>query len=132
MTYVVDTHSFVFFASGNRKRLGTASRRIFDQAALGKGTLCLPSVVLFEIAQLVERGVLKASMPWDAWVALVRRAGFLRVEPLEMDDVLRAASLSFLVDPFDRLIVGTALRLGAPLITADERISRSGVVQVVY
>jgi PIN domain nuclease of toxin-antitoxin system len=132
MIHVTDTHSFVFFVTGNRKRLGAASRRAFEQAARGKGTICLPSVALFEIAQLVERGRLKSSMPWDAWVALARRSAFLQIEPLTLEDVLRAASLSFLVDPFDRFIVGTALRLGAPLITADERITESGVVDVVH
>jgi PIN domain nuclease of toxin-antitoxin system len=37
-----------------------------------------------------------------------------------------------LVDPFDRLIAGTAIRLDAPLITGDERIRASGLVRTIW
>ncbi len=41
-----------------------------------------------------------------------------------------ARSLRALADPFDRLIAGTALRLGVPLISADARIAASAVKTV--
>ena len=47
-------------------------------------------------------------------------------------DVREARGLTALVDPFDRLIAGTALRLDAPLLTLDERIRRSGLVRTVW
>ena len=37
-----------------------------------------------------------------------------------------------LSDPSDRLIVGTALALGLPLITADSTITASGLVPIVW
>jgi PIN domain nuclease of toxin-antitoxin system len=36
------------------------------------------------------------------------------------------------VDPFDRLIAGTAIRLDAPLITGDELIHASGLVRTIW
>jgi PIN domain nuclease of toxin-antitoxin system len=35
-------------------------------------------------------------------------------------------------DPADRMIVASALSLGAPLVSKDERIKRSGVVQTIW
>jgi PIN domain nuclease of toxin-antitoxin system len=47
-------------------------------------------------------------------------------------DVREARGLAALVDPFDRLIAGTAIRLDLPLITGDERIRTSGLVRTVW
>ena len=41
--------------------------------------------------------------------------------PLELGHVSEARSLPSLRDPFDRLIAGTAIALGVPLITPDTR-----------
>ena len=35
-------------------------------------------------------------------------------------------------DPMDRIIAATALTEGIPLVTADERIRRSGVVRTIW
>ena len=46
------------------------------------------------------------------------RPGF-PLEALTPEDVDEARGLGMLIDPFDRLIAGTALRLGLPLMTND-------------
>ena len=44
--------------------------------------------------------------------------------PLEAEDALEAATLHAVhADPFDRFIVGAALRTGAQLVTADAKIA---------
>jgi PIN domain nuclease of toxin-antitoxin system len=50
---------------------------------------------------------------------------------LDWLDVNEARSVS-LTDPFDRLIVGTAVRLDMPLITRDQQIVESGLVQTIW
>ena len=81
---------------------------------------------------LLERGRLRAPLRWEAWVTMVGSTPGIVVEPLTLGDVATARSIGALVDPFARLITSTALRLGAPLITADERISASGIVEIVW
>jgi len=54
------------------------------------------------------------------------------IEPLVWDDIREVRGLAELLDPFDRLIAGTAIRLDAPLITGDERISASGLVRTIW
>jgi len=46
--------------------------------------------------------------------------------------VIEARALPTLRDPFDRLIAGSAIALGVPLISLDPRIAGSGRLQVVW
>jgi len=50
---------------------------------------------------------------------------------LEWLDVDAARTLPF-SDPYDCLIAGTALRMGLPLITQDEEIVESGLIETVW
>ena len=52
------------------------------------------------------------------------------IEPLEWQDIKEARLLPFR-DPADCLIVGTAIRLGYPLITKDQEIVDSGLVETI-
>ena len=92
----------------------------------------VPTVCLFEIAQLEDKGVLRLGVPFEAWCDLVERAPGLVVMPLERRHVSEARALPALRDPFDRLIAGTAVALGIPLVTADARIATHGRVQVLW
>jgi len=46
--------------------------------------------------------------------------------------VIEARALPTLRDPFDRLIAGSAIALGVPLISPDPQIAGSGRLQVVW
>ncbi len=131
MTYLVDAHAFVWWATGKRA-LGRSAARVFARAERGLDELRLPSVAAFEIALLEERGRLKSALPWRQWLAALESTPGLSVEPLLLADVARARDLGALVDPFDRLVAATALRLECALITADERVTESGLVPVVW
>lgn len=53
--------------------------------------------------------------------------------PLTIEIASMAASLPDPIrDPADRLIVATALLQGVPLVTKDDRIRRSGVVETIW
>jgi PIN domain nuclease of toxin-antitoxin system len=47
------------------------------------------------------------------------------MEPLLPEDVDEARALAGLRDPFDRIIAGTTIRLGLPLLTRDEVMTQS-------
>jgi PIN domain nuclease of toxin-antitoxin system len=130
--YVSDTHPLIFYLTGQNKRLGRAAARIFRRLERGLDEVRLSSASLFEISILMERGRLKAPLGWDAWLTVVRTTPGLGVEPVSIEDVSCARELPALIDPFDRLIAGTAVRLAVRLITFDQRISDSGAVEVVW
>ena len=105
---------------------------IFRRAEEERDRVHVPAVCFFEIALLLERGRIRSHLDFDAWHDLVAEHPSLPVERLGWDDIRGARALTGLVDPFDRLIAGTAMRLEVPLLTNDERIRRSGLVRTVW
>jgi PIN domain nuclease of toxin-antitoxin system len=132
MTYVTDTHPLVFFASGNAARMSRKCAQIFRRAEQQRDRVHIPIVCFFELAILLERRRVKSSLSFDDWHDRVAQFPGLPIEPLVWEDIREARGLVGLVDPFDRLIAGTAVRLDAPLITGDERIRASNLVRTIW
>jgi PIN domain nuclease of toxin-antitoxin system len=131
-TYLADTHALLGHLCGRARSLGATAGRVLARAERGQGDVRVSVLSLWEAALLAERGRIRLNGGWNAWADAVARLPGLRVEDLTLDDVAHARAFPSLADPADRLIVGTALRLGATLLTADERITRSGVVPVAW
>jgi PIN domain nuclease of toxin-antitoxin system len=129
---VIDTAPLVAYLAGGRGSLGTAARRFLRGAESGALRVAVPTICLFEVGQLEERGRLKLGVPFERWCDLVEAAPALVVMSLERLHVSEARALPALRDPFDRLIAGTAVAAGLPLITRDARITMSGRVRVVW
>jgi PIN domain nuclease of toxin-antitoxin system len=132
MTYVTDTHALVFFASGNAARMSRKCARIFRRAEQQLDRVHIPIICFFEVAMLMERGRVKSPLSFDDWHNRVAQFSGLPIEPLVWEDIREARGLASLIDPFDRLIAGTAIRLDAPLITGDERIRSCRLVRTVW
>jgi len=132
VTYVADTHALVFFATGELRRMSRRCRTIFRRAEEERDRVHVPAVCFFEIALLLERGRIRSRIDFEEWHDRVAAHPGLPIERLVWDDVREARGLAGLVDPFDRLIAGTALRLDAPLLTNDARIRDSGLVRTVW
>jgi PIN domain nuclease of toxin-antitoxin system len=132
VVYVTDTHALVFYVTGALRRLSPRCRTIFRRAEEERDRVHVPVVCFFEIALLLERGRLRSRVGFDAWRDLVVAQPGLPVAQLGWEDVREARGLTGLVDPFDRLIAGTALRLEAPLLTNDERMRQSGLLRTVW
>lgn len=132
MIYVTDTHPFVFYALGLTNKLGRNALRAFTRAEKHQDTVHIPSVCFFELALLIEGEKIRASLPFSDWKQKMETAGTFVVEPLTWEDIAEASALTVLVDPFDRLIAGTANRLHCPLITCDGRITDSRLVTTVW
>jgi PIN domain nuclease of toxin-antitoxin system len=132
VVYVTDTHPLVFFATGDLGRMSPRCMRIFHRAEEGRDQVHVPVICFFELAMLVERGRIRSRLDFDAWHDLIVQQPGLPIEPLVWDDIREARGLARLIDPFDRLIAATAVRLGAPLLTRDERIQGSGLVRTIW
>jgi PIN domain nuclease of toxin-antitoxin system len=129
---ILDTAPLVYYVGGRTDRLGAAARRFLRSAEHRGRRLGAPTISLFEIAQLEERGRVQLSLPYDRWCQMLEDSQPLLLLPLERSHVSEARALPALRDPFDRLIAGTAAALEVPLITSDARIAESGRVRVVW
>ncbi len=87
---------------------------------------------MYEIAYGVERKRIFIRRPIDSF--LLKLEADFTVLSVTRSILMTAAALAppFPGDPFGRIIAATALTEGIPLITADERIRRAGIVQTVW
>lgn len=122
---LLDTHVALWLDSGDN-RLRSATQAMIDGCWRNGGTICLSAITVWEIALLVDTGRIVLDLPIEAWIErFLQRPG---IQPVPLGH--RAASRSYRLhplehrDPADRLLIATAIELGCPLVTYDERILR--------
>lgn len=132
-TYLVDTNALLFAGEAPGK-LGRHARRVFDDLSAGSSALQVfaSAISLYE-AWLLERACkIRLSLSLGLWHRRVESAGITFV-PVLPEDVLGARALSWdHQDSHDRLIVATALRLGAEIVTSDRAIREWGGISTVW
>lgn len=120
---VLDTHALVWWVNGDSNLSASAADRIHQEQEK-KGSILISSISAWEIAQLVERGRLRLSMDVSDWMALVAQIPGVMFTAVENEIAIKSVSLpgEFHKDPADRIIVATARKFAALLITKDEKI----------
>ena len=83
---------------------------------------------------LVNRGRLDLTMDIEEWLTVVGRIEAVRFVPVDNEIGVKSVELpgDFHKDPADRLIVATARKLAAPLVTADDKIRAYPHVQTIW
>ena len=96
-----------------------------------RAPLLVSIISLWEVALLCEHGKLRFSIPVEAWLEQATAVPGLHVVPLSLPIILTASRLAALREPADMLIVASAQHHGARLVTSNERIETTGLVEVV-
>lgn len=119
---VLDTHAWVWWIAASRQLSRRARERI--ESLMGRGGIYVSSISCWEIGMLVSRGRLELTMDAEDWIARCESLPFLSFVPVDNKIALRSTRLPGRLqeDPADRIIVATALSLGATLVTKDRRI----------
>jgi PIN domain nuclease of toxin-antitoxin system len=116
---LLDTHVLVWLDAGSDK-LGKRARRAIE-SAFEADELAICSISFWELAMLQQKGRI-ALPPLRAWREELLDMG-LREIAVDGEIGLGAAELrDFHPDPADRLIVASAMRRNAVLVSADARI----------
>jgi PIN domain nuclease of toxin-antitoxin system len=107
---------------------------VFESAEQGDGNglIYIPTVVLAEALLLVQSGHVSITPPFDEWVRELSRKTFFPILDLTTEVILKAFRMQVIADPFDRLIAATALEHDFPLITLDDKITRSRLVECLW
>lgn len=128
--YLADTHALIWsFAAP--KKLGSKAARVFETLG-GTSQVHVATVSLWEVAELYDLGRIRLPQGFSAWREALAAFPGIHVEPLLGEDIECARQLRTLLDPFDRLIAGTALRLGVPLLSCDRRLAKERRLRVVW
>jgi PIN domain nuclease of toxin-antitoxin system len=129
---VLDTHVLFWWVSDPTELSSDATAAI---AAEGPGGgILISSITAWEIAMLVARGRLGLSMDIGAWLALAEEIEEVKFIPVDNAIAVDAVALpgEFHKDPADRIIVATARKLGAAIVTADEKIRNYAHVRTIW
>ncbi|MBE8540566.1 PIN domain-containing protein [Geoglobus acetivorans] len=126
MIYVTDTHPLVWYLMD---RLPENADRIFTSAEKGDAIIYIPTIVLAECMYLAESGRIEIDFE-DLLGRLEVGRNFV---PVSFNfKVLKLLPEVKLKELHDRIIVATARILDAKLITKDEEIRESGMVETVW
>nr|WP_246542132.1 type II toxin-antitoxin system VapC family toxin [Collimonas antrihumi] len=129
---VLDTHTLVWWVTGD-PTLSKRAKAVIEQEQ-ADGEIILSSISAWEIAMLVQREKLLLSMDVDSWLATVAQIDAVRFVPVDVEVATKSVELpgEFHKDPADRMIVATARKLAAPLVTKDEKIRAYAHVKTIW
>lgn len=117
---VLDTHVLLWLDQDS-PRLGSAARSILASAAVD-GALAVSAITFWEVAMLVAKGRVTTTLDLERWRQELLDAG-LQELPVDGATGILATRLAPLHDdPADRMILAAAMKSGAGLVTADERL----------
>ena len=113
---VLDSHIWFWWVSGERGRL---SRDLLEALA-AEPVVGVSPVSCFEIALAARRGRLELPVDARTWVLQALRPSGIELLPLDAAIAVRAVELrEHHRDPFDRIIIATALAFDARLASVD-------------
>lgn len=129
----LDTHTLLWWASGDKAQLSAAASRAIE-SELNGGQIMVSSMSAWEVAMLVAKGRLALSMDIGAWLSVVSQIEEVRFVPVDNEIAVKSVELpgEFHNDPADRIIVATARKLAAPLVTADDKIRNYPHVRTIW
>jgi PIN domain nuclease of toxin-antitoxin system len=126
---LLDTHALVFLASDQRK-LTPHGKSLLRQSA---GRLFFSAISSLEIALLVKRGRLELPLPTATFVTESARQHGLTELAVDTPIAVKAAGLPDIHnDPFDRILIATALVHGLDLFSKDTVLPRYPGLNVVW
>jgi len=124
--YLLDTHTAIWFFDGDEALSETAKHTILDAS----NSKYLSMTSAWELAIKIGIGKLDFAGRAAGFVRLAENNGFILI-PITTSHLMTYESLPFIHrDPFDRMLVATAITEQMTIITADENIARYDVSKV--
>jgi PIN domain nuclease of toxin-antitoxin system len=132
MPTLLDTHAWIWWVTEDR-RLSTRAKTVIASAR-GSKDLWLSPISIWELAKKVEKQQLVLDRPLDQWLDDAIAVDGLGVKELDRRVLVDSCALPqpFHGDPADQIVVATARRHGAAIVTKDRRIRRYHHVQSVW
>lgn len=121
---LLDTHVWLWLAFGASEKIRASTRKVLEQASTDQ-PLLISIISVWEVALLEAKQRLSLPMTVEAWIERALDRPDIRLIGLERTrTVIDSCHLpgDFHPDPADRLLVATARRENAVLVTHDKKI----------
>lgn len=129
---VLDTNALIWWI-GDPDKLSKNARKSIEQAKKDK-LIFISSITVLEIYTLMKKSRLGLDRLPDSWLNEIQSLSSVRFVPV--DNMIAKASVELdgldNKDPADRIIIATALDLGAKLVTSDKKIRDYKKVQTIW
>ena len=128
MSVLLDTHAALWLVQGDPRLSRTALSRIEE---LPRDEIHISDMVLFELGLLVSKKRVEITEPLEQF--LHDFSNRFRILPVDARIAALAIELPLpQADPFDRIFVAAAARHKLPLVTRDQQIRDSGIVETIW
>ena len=128
-TYVVDTHSLIWFIAENYT-LSKRGSQILEKAEKAEVEVLIPTIVLAEITYIAQKKKVKITVN-EVLERIQEGDGFM-VVPFDFPIFQIVLKLPEDWEIHDRIIAATARYYGAQLITKDKSLRKSGKIETVW
>ena len=129
---VLDTHAWIWFIS-NPDLLSKRAEKAVNAAVKDK-SIIVSSISTWELALLVSKKRLKLTLDVSDWIAKSESLPFIQFVPVTNPIAVKSANLPLPLhpDPADRIIIATALSMGAPLVTKDRKLLGYSHIKTIW
>ena len=129
---VLDTHAWIWFIS-NPDLLSKRAKKAVNAAVKDKSIL-ISSISAWELALLVTKKRMKLTLDVTDWIAKSESLPFIQFVPITNSIAVKSVNLPLPLhpDPADRIIIATALSVGAPLVTKDRKLLDYSPVKTIW
>ncbi len=126
--FVTDTMAVVLRLE--KRRMGKMAKSLFEYAELGDTYIYIPSIVFAKILYLFEKGRISISL--ENVQDYLMKFSQIKEYSMTFSVIQSSKKITDIRELHDRLIAGSALSLGLPLITNDPVIEASAFIKTVW
>jgi len=125
---VLDTHAWLWW-QGDPKKLSKRSRSAVDEA----DRIGISPISCWELATLVRRERVGLTIDLADWIEQALRQDRVELIPITPAIAVKAGSLAIEHgDPADRILLATAMRMKAALVTKDRKLRGQSLVKTIW
>lgn len=129
---VLDTNALIRWI-GDSKKLSKKAKKIIEESEKEK-SVYISSMSVLEIYTLLNKNRLGLNTVGDNWLQRIENLSFVHFVPIDNKIAVLSINLPDFdhKDPADRIIIATALHMGAKLVTSDKKILNYSKVQTIW
>jgi PIN domain nuclease of toxin-antitoxin system len=127
--YVADTHALFWYLTAS-PRLGSKAKAAFDEAQNGLAFIHISAIVIAELYYINSK--YGSPIDFSEEFKSLKTGSQYVLTPLDPEDIVDFDNDLAVPEMHDRIIVGLARRLNAPLLTVDKAIVASNMVTVYW